>query len=193
MPQYIQYNASMKISLTSPLLRAMIALGLGLIWILLSASALTATSPGAISAPQAGFTAPDIVLSDQNGTQFQLSNLRGKAVVLNFWASWCPPCRAEMPDLQAIHQEYAAQELLILGVNATSQDSVSDALEFANAMGLTFPILLDESGSASRAYQVNALPTTFFINADGVIEEVVYGGPMSGTLLRLRIDALLEP
>jgi peroxiredoxin len=164
----------------------------GAAWIWTSRIPPGETTSGRIPAPQKGFLAPDFSLSTIDGQTIRLSELRGKPVLLNIWATWCPPCRAEMPAIQRAHQQYQAQGLAILGVNATQQDSRQEAVEFSRSQGLTFPILLDEEGQVNQLYQTRALPTSFFIDAQGVIQEVVVGGPMSEALLRIRIEQLIE-
>ncbi len=113
-------------------------------------------------------------------------------MLINLWTSWCPPCKAEMPALQRVYEDYQEQGLEILAVNATNQDRLADAAAFAGQLGLTFPILFDEDGEVSLLYQLRSLPTTYFIDRQGIIQDVVIGGPMSEALLRIRIDQLLE-
>ena len=160
-------------------------------WIWFSAAAPGETTAGMIPAPAEGFLAPDFTLDTLIGESTTLSDLRGQVVLLNFWASWCPPCRGEMPAMQRVYDDYAARGLVILAVNATNQDSVEAARQFIEENNLTFPVLLDKNGDVNVQYQVRSLPTSFFIGADGIIHEVVIGGPMSEALLRTRIDNLL--
>lgn len=143
------------------------------------------------SAAQSGYLAPDFTLSDSSGESVTLSELRGKPVILNLWASWCGPCRAEMPALQALHEDLGDQ-LVILGVNASDQDSRQKALSFLSENGVTFRIVFDERGEVSDLYLLQALPTTYFIRADGIIEDVIIGGPLSEALLRAKAASLLE-
>ncbi len=166
------------------------ALLLGTAWIWLTA-ALWSPAEGTISAPQQGFLAPDFTLQTLDGETITLSELRGQAVLVNLWASWCVPCRAEMPAMQRVYDEYKGQGFVVLAVNVTSQDSASAAAAFVRQYGLNFPILLDVEGSVSRAYEQRAFPTSFFIGRDGVIREVVIGGPMAEALLRTRVESLL--
>ncbi len=163
----------------------------GLAWIFASADRTGQSTAGRIPAPQKGFLAPDFSLADPNGRVYTLSELRGKAVIVNLWATWCPPCRAEMPEIEAQYKKYAVQGLVVLGVNATDQDAPLDIVPFANEYGLTFPILLDETGQVEQKYDLRSLPSTFFINRDGTIAEVVIGGPMSGALLQTYIEEIL--
>jgi len=168
-----------------------LVLGAGLIWTLRSAVPAGATTGGLTPSPRVGFAAPDFTLDLLGGVQVTLSELRGKAVVVNLWATWCPPCRAEMPALQRIYAANGSRGLEILAVNTTFQDSEGGAAAFVDEFGLTFPVALDRDGEASRAYQLRALPTTFFIDRSGVIRTVVLGGPMSETTIQTIVEELL--
>ena len=165
---------------------------LGLFWIWASAVPVESTTGGRIPSPQEGFQAPDFTLEGLEGDQVTLSNLAGRPVIVNLWASWCPPCRAEMPALEAVYETYMDDGLEILAVNMTSQDSLPQAVAFVQELGLTFPILLDRNGEAARLYQSRALPSTFFIDSEGVVYRVVIGGPMSEVLLQTTVEELLE-
>jgi peroxiredoxin len=142
--------------------------------------------------PREGFFAPDFTLDTLQGETIRLSDLRGRIVVINFWASWCPPCRAETPALQQAYQQYKDAGVVILGVNLTDQDSLSDVKSFVQEFGLTYPILLDRDGSTSLRYRIQGLPSTYFLNRAGVIRTVVVGGPMSETFIASKIEALLR-
>ncbi|MBI5825423.1 MAG: TlpA family protein disulfide reductase [Chloroflexi bacterium] len=161
----------------------------GAAWISISAGTSTV---GTTSAPQAGFTAPDFTLKTPTGEEYTLSELKGNAVLVNLWATWCPPCRAEMPAIQKMYDEYKDQGFIVLGVNMTYQDDPFTVTPFVEEHGLTFPILLDEIGNVGTAYQIRSLPSSYFINRLGVITEVVIGGPMSEALLRTRIEEALK-
>ena len=165
---------------------------LGLIWIGLSRSDRAETTGGLVPAPQVDFLAPDFSLEGIDGRSITLSDLRGQVILINFWASWCPPCRAEMPALQNIYADYSDRGLVVLAVNATNQDELAIIQTFITEHDLTFPIPLDTNGTVNALYEVRSLPTTFFISPDGVITEVIIGGPMSEVSLRLRIESLLE-
>lgn len=150
-------------------------------------------SPLADSPAIVGAAAPDFELLQRDGTPIRLSDLQGKVVVVNFWASWCPPCREEMPALQAISQDYADQGLVVLGVNTTYTDSREDALEFINTLDLTFPILFDETGEVTeKMYGVFGLPVTFWIKVDGTIH-LIQVGPSDHDEMADLADLLLKP
>jgi peroxiredoxin len=165
---------------------------LGAAWIWLSRAPEGETTQGLIPAAQKGFLSPDFALETADGEIIRLSDLRGRPVIVNFWASWCPPCREEMPALERVYQAYQDQGALVLGVNSTVQDDRQKALDFAAEQGLTFPILFDSTGEVTQQYGVRALPTTYFIDAQGIIQEVIAGGPMAEALLRIRMEQLLE-
>lgn len=162
------------------------------LWTLASRVPESTTTGGRIPSPREGFVAPDFTLETLGGAPIALSDLRGKAVVLNLWASWCPPCRAEMPALQAAYELDGPDGLVVLAVNTTFQDREADAAAFVEEYGLTFPIALDRDGTFSRNYQLRALPSTFFIGPDGVITQVVIGGPMSEATIRSAVADLLD-
>lgn len=163
----------------------------GLAWIASSADRTGTSTAGRIPAPQKGFLAPDFTLSTPGGEEISLATFRGKPVLVNFWATWCPPCRAEMPAIQRAYTEYAPQGLIVLGVNSTAQDNPLDIAPFITEYGLTFPILLDETGEVARKYELASLPSTFFVGRDGVISEVV-AGAMSQFLLDTKIQEVLH-
>jgi peroxiredoxin len=142
-------------------------------------------------APREGFAAPDFQLPLLGGGEVALADLRGKVVIVNLWASWCPPCRAEMPALQEVYEAYRDRGLEVLAVNTTYQDSEGAAARFVQEYRLRFPVPLDQTGDVSRSYMLRALPTTFFIDRDGVIRSVVIGGPMSKTTIQTTVEALL--
>jgi peroxiredoxin len=167
-------------------------LALGAAWIWASAVPASATTGGLIPSPREGFLAPDFTLDLLGGGEVTLSDLRGKGVVINLWASWCPPCRAEMPAIQRVYETTKGRGLEVLAVNTTFQDSERAAAEFILELGLTFPVPLDRDGTVSRQYLLRALPSTFFIDREGVIRKVIIGGPMSEATIRTAVEEILE-
>jgi peroxiredoxin len=151
----------------------------------------TSTS-GKIPAPQKGFLAPEFILKTPAGESVKLSDLRGQAVLVNLWATWCPPCRAEMQTIEKIYAEYKDQGFMVLAVNMTYQDDPSAIMPFVTEQGLSFPILLDETGEMANDYQLRSLPSSFFVDRNGIINEVVIGGPMAEALLRTRVEGILR-
>jgi thiol-disulfide isomerase/thioredoxin len=122
-----------------------------------------------------GQMAPDFVLSTPGGQQVRLSDLRGQPVFLNFWASWCPPCRAEMPHMQDLWQQ-GHDSFRLLAVNLTDTEKDAGAVSaFLNAAGYTFPVALDPDGAVSSRYHAIGIPTSYFLDANGVIRVVVQG------------------
>ena len=138
----------------------------------ISAASPTNSSPQDLEAP-ADFALPS--LFDETVIH-SLSQHRGRPVILNFWASWCPPCRAEMPALQRTYEKFGDAGLVVLGINQTYSDDADAAREFASEMDLTFPLLLDDSGSVSLdKFDIRGLPTTIIIRPDGTVASVQVG------------------
>jgi peroxiredoxin len=123
---------------------------------------------------QAGESARDFILNDTTGRPVQLSSLSGQPVILNFWATWCGPCRVEMPDLQAAFERHQADGLVILAINR-EETAVSVRDFFYDELDLTFTPLLDEAGDVARLYGVANYPTSVFVNSDGVVTAVHLG------------------
>lgn len=117
--------------------------------------------------------APDFRLDDLEGNEFQLQKLRGDVVLLDFWASWCPPCRKSMPLVEKLHQEYRDKGLVVLGVN---HEEPSIARGFLRENGFGFPTLVDASGETFNRYGVTAIPTTYFIDRSGRVSRRLIGG-----------------
>jgi len=168
------------------------ALILGLIWTVISRIQPTSAQTSTGSVPKEGFTAPDFTLSLLDGGTVTLSALKGKVVLVNFWTSWCPPCRKEMPAIESVYRSYKDLGLVVIGLNLTAQDSKQEAASFAQKIGVTFPIALDLDNSVGILYRVTALPTSFFIDRKGVIRSVIVGGPMSEALIQSKVEELLR-
>jgi peroxiredoxin len=161
-------------------------------WVWISAVPDSETTGGRIPSPREGFLAPDFTLDLLTGEMMTLSEQTGKVVIINLWASWCPPCRAEMPALQEVYLENRERGLEVMAVNTTFQDQESTAVSFVQEFGLTFPILMDRSGDVSRQYLLRAMPSTFFVDREGVIRKVIIGGPMSEATLQTAVEELLQ-
>ena len=130
--------------------------------------------PGLDIKPEEGALAPDFLLERLDEGEVRLSDLRGRPVVLNFWATWCEPCRKEMPRFVEAYEKYRDEGLVILAVNL--QEGKSPVQRFADDYGMEFPIGIDRDGEVGDQYRLLGLPTTFFIGRDGVIDSV-YNGP----------------
>lgn len=123
--------------------------------------------------------APDFALQDLQGNAVALSNFRERKVIVNFWASWCPPCRAEMPHMQRFYEKHGSDDIVLLSVNLTSlEKSDAEAKKFADKTGITFPIALDADGAVLDLYNVRAYPTTYVIDERGVTQDIIVG-PMT--------------
>ena len=156
--------------------RALLLL-LAALWIVFSRTTPQAVTQGRVPAPQVGFLAPDFTLPtlDGQGTQ-TLSALRGRVVVLNFWASWCPPCRAEMPTLARVAAAYADRGVTVLAVNATAADSREAAQRFLENIGVpSLPVVLDQNGRGVQPYRIRAFPTVYALDESGNIDGATVG------------------
>jgi len=118
---------------------------------------------------EVGQLAPDFSLQFPDGTKTKLSDWQGQPVVLNFWATWCAPCREEMPEFVAAYDRYQDDGLVIVGVNA--QETASQAAEFMGSFSMDFPVALDTRGDVQQLFNVRGLPTTVFIDREGRIVE----------------------
>lgn len=135
-----------------------------------------------------GAQAPDFVLWDLQGNEVSLNRLRGHPVVLNFWATWCPPCREEMPELAAAYEAYKDRGVLFVGINFLEDaDRVKPYVEW---MEIPFPVALDVTGEVVTRYQVRALPSTFFLDQEGTIVRR-HTGPLTRALLDQYLAELL--
>ncbi len=130
-----------------------------------------------------GDPAPDVEFENFDGEVRTISDLQGQPVVLNFWASWCPPCVAEMPYIESVHQDLG-DEIQFLGMN--TQDSMGPALDLVDETGVTYELGLDPNGDIFRTFSVFTMPMTFFINADGEVVDT-HGGIFTEQQLRDQI------
>ncbi len=120
-----------------------------------------------------GFAAPDFVLPTTGNKEFKLSDYRGKNVILNFWATWCGPCRLEIPAFKELHQRYKDSDTVLVAVN--SLDNPDSASDYARANGMDFIIPVDPRGTVSGLYNIRGMPTTYFINDRGIITSIKIG------------------
>ena len=123
--------------------------------------------------PEIGKLAPDFTLTGLDGQTVSLSGLRGRPVLLNFWASWCGPCRLEMPFLEEVHGKWSGSGLVLLAVNL--QEDPDEVREFVEGAGFSFPVLLTTGNEIPLAYNIRGIPATFFIDAEGVIRDIKVG------------------
>ena len=138
------------------------------------------------AAPVMGSPAPDFSLTTTNGELIQLSSLRGKPILLNFWATWCKPCEYEMPLIQETFESHSS-DLLIIGVNVSEEKE--DVQDYLDEYELTFPVLLDLNHKVSNLYRVSGIPVSFFIDSEGIIQ-VVQVGTLSKTQLKHNLAQL---
>lgn len=138
-----------------------------------------------------GQPAPDFTLQDLHRQTQRLSDYRGSVVLVNFWATWCPPCRIEMPTLQAVYEKLGDQGLIVLGLNWTQVDTPQQVEPYVESLGVTFPILLDPDGHvADSIYPLQGLPTSIIIDRAGVVQQISIG-PLPADKLETQLQALL--
>jgi peroxiredoxin len=160
--------------------RILLSLGLALIivaaaWFVAGRQGLDTVGQGGVNQkllPRAGEPAPDVTVTDILGNQVTLSSLKGNAVWLNFWGSWCPPCRAEMPEIQAAYEQLEPDGIKLLAISLN--EPPIDAALFAARNNVTFPIFTDQYQTATGAeYPIYNFPTHIFIDPNGIVSRVV--------------------
>ena len=140
---------------------------------LLACAVFAAVAGTASSAIAPATAAPDFTLHSIGGPNLRLKEQRGRVVMVNFWATWCGPCRQEMPQLNRLYEKYKGSGFVLLGVNV--DDDVSKAAEVASKLGVTFPVLLDTDKSVSKLYDLSTMPSTVIIDRDGKVRYVHRG------------------
>ena len=133
----------------------------------------TSDKQGATIGVNVGELAPDFTLVDLDDNQISLSDFRGETVFVNFWATWCPPCRAEMPEMESLYQENKDKGVVMIGVDI--QEAKEEVLQYVYENGYSWTFVLDTSGEVSASYKVAAIPTSFFIDREGIIQAVNIG------------------
>ena len=146
------------------------------------------TEPG--QSPQVSKAAPDFQFEDPDGQATSLSELWGSPVMLNFWATWCGPCRYEMPFIQQVYDEWSGKGLMILAIDLG--ESASTVKGFLRSNGYSFPVLLDTKGSVGGQYNVRGIPTTFLIDKDGIIQGIKIGAFQNKEEIEASIRMVIE-
>ncbi len=145
-----------------------------------SAPASGSTRPTSV---KIGDLAPEINLKSVTGDQITLSKLEGKPVLVNFWATWCGPCRQEFPSLVRLYKKYQDQGLVVVGVNFQDDNSDDGVRTFMRNTLVSFPVVRDVGERVGRMYRVNGLPTSIFVDRKGIVRDIVVGGPMTDEFL----------
>jgi peroxiredoxin len=140
---------------------------------MLLGAALAACAGAALAAVTPAMIAPDFTLRTMGGPNLRLQEQRGQVVLVNFWATWCGPCRQEIPHLNRLHEKYRSSGFQVLGINI--DDDARAATELATRLGVKFPVLLDTDKKASRLYDMSAMPATVVIDRDGRVRYVHRG------------------
>jgi peroxiredoxin len=176
------------------------ALGVGLVLLAnaiagrdlsLGQSSTAADVQSAEAAPERGAPAPEFALFTPEGEEVKLSEFRGQPVLINFWATWCAPCRIEMPAMQDRFTKYADEGLIILAVDF--DEPASDVAAFRDELGLTFSLLLDPGAEIQKLYRVRGYPSSFFVDRDGIIQVQHIGVMTEGQLDENLAQIGLEP
>ena len=142
---------------------------------------LLVTGCSAPSVARVGEPAPDFRLENLDGQSISLSDFRGKPILLNFWATWCPPCVAEMPYLQQVYEEWSGKGLVVLAVNIG--ENPTEVKRFLQAHDLSLPVLLDTEENTAEKYNITGIPASFFIDSDGIIQQKIIGAfPNKGAI-----------
>lgn len=173
----------------------LLLLGMGLILIVAASFFILRDAPNQndLSAVpvEVNFSSPDLTLADTQGVSRSLADYRGQVVLVNLWATWCPPCKAEMPTLQAFYNKYNAKGFVIIAIN--DGDPTKDVLQFVRDYKLSFPVWLDPTYIATeQAFKTLNLPTSFIIGRDGTVRLMWVGGISRKTLEKYVAPIILE-
>jgi cytochrome c biogenesis protein CcmG/thiol:disulfide interchange protein DsbE len=190
----VMISSSSRVSM-SVMLRGLVIVALlaGLTWWLLpggGAERIAESLPGrAQRSVEVNGEAPDFRLAAPDGGSLSLSDLRGRVVVLNFWATWCTPCRAEMPALEQVYRAHQDEGLVIVGIDV--QEAADRVSAFLPEVGVTFPILLDSDTRIATRYRATGLPASFIVDRHGIVRDIRLG-PYSEEMLLPRLEPLLR-
>jgi peroxiredoxin len=158
--------------------------------LVLAAQSLAAVSLTSQTPLRQGSVAPAFTLPTLAGSPANLSDYKGRPVLINFWASWCTPCRSEMPDIVAAYRAHQDTGLEVLAINLTDQEGMKDVRKFAAEFQMPFPVLLDEKGRVRRLYALVGVPTSVFVGSDGVVR-LVNPGPITDEALERGLAEIL--
>jgi len=161
----------------------------GLVMILALALVLVMTGCAPPESPQVGKMAPDFQLQSLDGQTVSLSDFQGSPVLINFWASWCGPCIFEMPFIHMIHEQWSGKGLVILAINMG--ESPAKVRKFVEDHGISFLVLLDTDQKAALKYNIRSIPATFFIDKDGIIQDMKIGAFTSKAEIERRLSKII--
>jgi thiol-disulfide isomerase/thioredoxin len=157
--------------------RALLGVAVSILLAVLPAAPAVAALDKPLQAIPSPPAAPPLALPDEEGKKtWRLSELRGKVVLVNFWATWCPPCRKELPSMERLWRQFKDQGLVVLGVNVAEDGNAVFAFSNGLETPLTFPLLLDEDGSVTQSWPVQGLPTTYLVDKQGRVAFGAIGG-----------------
>ena len=169
-------------------------LSIGVVLIFLpkeSASSESASPQDFSTVPsKVNFAAPELTLTDLNGNSVSLEDYRGQVVLVNLWATWCPPCREEMPTLVSFYERYKSQDFVLIAID--QGETLEDVLPFVADFGLTFPVWMDESSLAGRRFNTISLPSSYVIDRDGRVKLMWLGGISEKNLESYVPDLIVE-
>jgi thiol-disulfide isomerase/thioredoxin len=150
-------------------------LGIGIMFLLLLREPASASTQDFLAVPaKVNYPAPELTLTDLNGAPVSLADYRGSVVLVNLWATWCPPCREEMPTLLAFHEKYKSEGFVLIAID--QGETVEQVIPFVDEFQLTFPVWLDITSSAGRAFNTMNLPSSYVIDRNGQVRLMWIGG-----------------
>jgi len=162
---------------------------LKVVWLIILTCMLLVTGCSAPSVAQVGKSAPNFQLENLDGQPVSLSDFRGRPVLLNFWATWCPPCRGEMPYLQEVYEAWSGKGVVVLAINLG--ESPAQVKGFLETHNLSLPVLIDIPGDSAHQYNISSIPTSFFIDSDGIVREKVLGAFPSKETIETRLIEIM--